>query len=289
VQRVFVVWLDQPSCQEEAISGGKAASLSRLAMNYPVPSGFCLTTKAYERWVSGTDRATLPPDVRGLFSAAYSRLVRRSQRAHPAVAVRSSAVGEDGKSASFAGQYATYLNVSGLNPVVSAVTRCWDSANTEQVAVYQRNQGRRAADQAVAVLVQQLVAADVAFVAFSAHPVTGERDEVVINANWGLGESIVNGTVVPDTYIVRKSDLTTSTQTIAEKERMTILREGGVEEVRVPRILRRQATLSANKVRDIAEMAIRLESELQYPVDIEGAYVDDSLYLLQCRPISVLQ
>lgn len=286
---MFVVWLDHASCQEEALSGGKAASLSRLAMNYPVPPGFCLTTKAYERWASGTERTAMPQDVRGLFSAAYSRLVRRSHLAHPAVAVRSSAVGEDGKSASFAGQYATYLNVSGLNPVVRAVTRCWDSANTEQVEVYQRNQGHGASDQAVAVLVQQLVAADVAFVAFSAHPVTGERDEVVINANWGLGESIVNGSVVPDTHIVRKSNLTTTSQTIAEKERMTILREAGVEEVRVPRILRRQPTLSPDKVREIAAMAIRLESEMQFPVDIEGAYVGDSLYLLQCRPISVLQ
>jgi phosphoenolpyruvate synthase/pyruvate phosphate dikinase len=284
---MWVVWLDQPACQAVELTGGKAANLSRLAANYPVPPGFCLTTQAYARWAETADPAFMPPELQALLATAYATLAQQSRTAPLRVAVRSSAIGEDSQTASFAGQYATYLNVTGLEAVMDAVTRCWSSAQAERVRAYQQQQGQVQA-QPVAVLVQQLIAADVAFVAFSAHPVTGQRDEVVINANWGLGESIVNGTVTPDTYVVRKADWTLTTHTIAEKQRMTVLRPAGVQEVKVPGLLRKQATLTAAQASAIAQLATKLEAELHWPVDIEGAYQGDKLYLLQCRPISTL-
>ena len=282
---MLVVWFDQPACLSATLTGGKGANLGRLAATYPVPPGFCLTSEAYARWAGAGCGSSMPPDVEASLGAAYSTLAERSRAAPLRVAVRSSAVGEDSESASFAGQYSSYLNVSGLDAVADAVTRCWASAATDQVQAYQRHQGR--VSQPVAVVVQELVAADVAFVAFSAHPVTGSRDEVVINANWGLGESIVNGTVIPDTFVVRKDDLSLVAQTIGDKRRMTVLRPDGVEEVNVPRLMHHQVTLTPAQAIAIARLATELESELNWPVDIEGAYHGDGLFLLQCRPISV--
>lgn len=283
----LVVWLEEPDCQDAALVGGKAASLSRLAASYPVPPGFCLTTQAYARWAEAASREGLPPEVETALETAYAALARKDPATPLRVAVRSSAVGEDGQAASFAGQYASYLNVSGLDDVAAAVGRCWASGQDERVHAYQEFQGHAVEEQPVGVLVQQLIAADVAFVAFSAHPVTGRRDEVVINANWGLGESIVNGSVVPDSYHVRKADWAV-TADVAVKECMTVLQPSGVKEVGIPRSMRKEATLTGAQACEIAQLATRLEASLGWPVDIEGACRGDRLYLLQCRPISTL-
>lgn len=283
---MLVIWLDEAACQDAALSGRKAANLSRLAGKYPVPPGFCLTTEAHALWVTESDPGSLPVEIHELLARSYSSLAQQSCPTPLRVAVRSSAIGEDGQEASFAGQYTTYLNVSGLDEVADAVTRCWASARTERVRAYRQHRGHADPSQGMAVLVQELVPADVAFVAFSAHPVTGDPDEVVINANWGLGESIMDGAVVPDTYIVRKFDWSLTARTIAEKRRMTVVRSAGAEEVATPRMLRRQATLTVGQAQAIAQLATQLESEFNWPVDIEGAYVADASYLLQCRPIS---
>lgn len=283
---MLVIWLDEAACQDATLSGRKAANLSRLAGSHPVPRGFCLTTEAHALWVTQSDPGGLPVEIHEPLARAYVSLAQQSGSSPLRVAVRSSAIGEDGQEASFAGQYTTYLNVSGLDEVADAVTRCWASAQTERVRAYREHRGPADPSQGMAVLVQELVPADVAFVAFSAHPVTGDPAEVVINANWGLGESIMDGAVVPDTYIVRKFDWSLTTRTIAEKQRMTVARSAGAEEIVTPRMLRRQATLTAGQAQAIAQLATQLESEFNWPVDIEGAYVADASYLLQCRPIS---
>ena len=133
-------------------------------------------------------------------------MARRTDSEAPSVAVRSSAVDEDGQTSSFAGQYETYLNIAGAGPVAEAVARCWASAGSEQVRDYREHNDLAAGDLAIAVLVQQMVPADIAGVAFSANPISGSRAEAVINASWGLGESVVGGTVTPDTYVVAKDD-----------------------------------------------------------------------------------
>ena len=140
----------------------------------------------------------------------------------------------------------------------------------------------------LAVLVQQLVASDISAVVFSANPVTGNRDEVLINASWGLGESLVGGTVTPDTFVVRKADFATVKCQVAEKQRMTISVPGGTREVDVPRFLRQAACLTDEQVVEMAKLALTLEATLGHPVDVEGAYAGGELYLLQCRPITTL-
>jgi phosphoenolpyruvate synthase/pyruvate phosphate dikinase len=285
---MHVLWLDEARCQALERTGGKAATLSRLAVKHPVPSGFCVTSDAYRRWlVSGTP-AAMPSEVRAAIAAAYEALAVRSASTSTRVAVRSSAIGEDGRSASFAGQYASYLNVLGIDALVEAVGRCWNSAQSEQVHAYRRRQRETATEDLVAVLVQEFIVADVAFVAFSTNPVTGDREEIVINANWGLGEAVADGAVVPDTYIMRKADRSLIKELIGSKEAMTVVCPEGVRTVAVPRGLRKRGTLTRDQAAAVADLTARLEMEMGWPVDVEGAFSDEKIYLLQCRPITTI-
>jgi phosphoenolpyruvate synthase/pyruvate phosphate dikinase len=277
-----LLWLGDPKSFDAALVGGKAANLSRLArMYHRVPDGFCLP-------VTVMDQAH-PLDLRDEIARAISDLMACHGLPELVVAVRSSAADEDGASASFAGQHETYLNIVGAEAILQAVTRCWESARSERALDYRRQQGLSVENVRLAVLVQQLVRSDVAAVVFSANPVSGNRDEVVINASWGLGESIVGGTVTPDTFVVRKSDLVVTSQTIADKQCMTVSVPGGTQEVAVPRLLRLEASLANEQVIEMAQLALSLEATMNYPVDIECAYAGGQLYLLQCRPITTLE
>ena len=277
-----LLWLGDPKSFDLALVGGKAANLSRLArMDHRVPAGFCLP-------VTVIDQAH-PVDLRDEIAQAISDLIACHGLSDLTVAVRSSAVDEDGAGASFAGQHETYLNIVGADAILQAVARCWESARSERALEYRRQQGLSVERVRLAVLVQQLVASDVSAVVFSANPITGNRDEVMINASWGLGESIVGGTVTPDTFVVCKSDLAVTERTIAEKQRMTVAVSGGTHEVGVPRFLRNEASLADEQMIEIARLALTLEATWGYPVDIECAYASGQLYLLQCRPITTLK
>jgi len=283
-----VLWLSQRECQDVGLVGGKVASLGRLAGDYRVPPGFCVPTSALEQWTEG-DGVDVPHDgVRDALARAYSLLGEQCGTREPRVAVRSSAVDEDGHAASFAGQYETYLNVSGIQSVVDAVGRCRASARSARVLDYRRMNGLSTDCPRLAVLVQQLVPSDVSAVMFTANPVSFDPGEIVINASWGLGESIVGGTVTPDTIVIRKIDFGIASYSIAEKLRMTVSVPGGTEEVHVPNFLRSRAALDEAKLREMAALALSLEAHHQFPVDIECAYHEGTLYLLQCRPITTL-
>jgi len=202
--------------------------------------------------------------------------------------VRSSALDEDGDLASFAGQHETELNLVGIEAVLGAVARIWASARDERALAYRRQQGLEVGGVRLAVLVQRLILADASAVVFSANPITGNREEIVVTASWGLGESLVSGTVTPDTWVVRKADLAVQEERIGAKERMTIAVPGGTREVAVPRLLRDRSSLDGAQVAELARLAVRLEEEMGWPVDIEAAFVGDLLYLLQSRPITTL-
>jgi len=276
-----LLWLGDPKSFDATLVGGKAANLSRLArMYHRVPDGFCLPVTVMNQ--------PHHLDLRDEITHAISNLMACHSLPEFAVAVRSSAVDEDSAGASFAGQHETYLNIIGVDGILQAVTRCWDSAYSEHALEYRRKHGLSIDRVRLAVLVQQLVASDVSAVVFSANPITGNRDEVLINASWGLGESLVGGTVTPDTFIVRKSDLAVINRTIAEKQRMTVLIPDGTREVNVPRFLRAEASITSEQAIEMAQLAIWLEATMGYAVDIECAYAGGELYLLQCRPITTL-
>lgn len=271
-------WLGTRPCHDIRRTGGKAASLSRLAALYPVPAGYCIPAQSSR---------CLEPNQAIEIALAYTRLGERTQAAHPAVAVRSSAIDEDGRLASFAGQHETYLNIRGPEAVVDAVQRCIASASSSRALHYRRSRGIDTPAQ-VAVLIQQMVQADVSVVVFSADPCSGRRDQVVINAAWGLGESLVGGSVTPDLYVISKLSQSVILRQIAEKQVMTVMAPSGTREVAVPRLLRQVPTLNDAQLLALSRLAASLEKHHGYPVDIEAAFQGNQLYLLQCRPITAL-
>lgn len=289
-----IVWLGEGNCDDCTLLGGKAASLCSLAVDFRVPPGFCLTASALDRAVadglalSGEVPPALPSELYADLARAYRQLGQRCGVEAPSVAVRSSALDEDGLGASFAGQHETFLNVVGASAVAQAVVRCWASALSARALEYRRRQDLGRERIRIAVLVQHMVPADVSAVAFSADPVTGSRREVVVNASWGLGESIVGGTVTPDTYVLRKVDMDVIERRVADKRRMTVLAPEGTRETDVPRFLRNQAALGDDQAREMARLAVDLEERTGHPVDVECAFHAGRLYLLQCRPITTL-
>lgn len=273
-----VIWLEETICQQIHLVGGKAANLAKLANQFRVPPGFVIP------------QPSVPQSV---IRDAYQRLGDLIGEAQLAVAVRSSATDEDSAAAAFAGQYESYLNIIGVDAVCDAVELCWRSAGAERVVDYRRQHGLATQEHHLAVLVQALVPADVSAVVFSANPVTQSRQEIIVNASWGLGESIVGGTVTPDTFVI-KADPTLRhptqiiTSQIADKTTMTVRSANGTQAVRVPTLLRTRPSIQAEEVLEMAQLALDLQATLGYPVDVECAYATGKLYLLQCRPITTL-
>ncbi|HEY3474618.1 MAG TPA: PEP/pyruvate-binding domain-containing protein, partial [Anaerolineales bacterium] len=187
--------------------GAKAANLGELAQaGFPVPDGFVITTQAFDDFLKLNEpeetqtpdevaKAAIPAEVKDALRAASSNF-----ESIP-LAVRSSGVAEDLEGASFAGQYETILGVHGFEALIDAVRQCWASAFSARVALYKRNK-EQATHASMAVLVQVLVNADAAGVAFTANPVNGRRDETVVSAVRGLGERLVSGEASPDEWII---------------------------------------------------------------------------------------
>jgi pyruvate,water dikinase len=276
-----ILWLEDPAARSARRIGGKAAALARLADRLPVPPGFVV--------IGALDTAAV--------ELAYARLATRAGApaeagAHhpgPLVAVRSSAADEDGLQSSFAGQHETILGVRGIDELLAAIADCRASAHSERALHYRRANGLATPRTPLPVLVQLLVPADAAAVVFSVNPVAPRsRDEVLVNAAFGLGESIVGGTVTPDEWALARTSLAVTRRTIADKRRMTVRAPGGSREVDVPAPLRRLPSISDEQARAAAALALALEDDLGFPVDLELAWTGDDLHLLQCRPITTL-
>jgi pyruvate,water dikinase len=275
-----LLWLGDPRCSDVARVGAKAAHLSRLASLHLVPPGFAITAME-----GGSD---LSPDLEAAIRAAYRALTEMTRNRATPVAVRSSAIDEDGAGASFAGQHDTYLNIRGADDVLDAVRRCSASALSATAHGYREQHGLAVEHPLIAVLVQMLVESTVSAVVFSANPVTGARDEVMITSAWGLGESVVGGTVTPDLFVLRRPELRIADSQLASKDVMTVLAEGGTTEVDVPPELRTAPSLDASQVVEMGRLAAKLEAAMGWPVDVECAFAYGELYLLQCRPITTL-
>src|SRR5712692_4094913 len=210
---MHVAWLGEAASLDAATVGGKTANLGRLATSFRVPPGFCVDVSAFDELrhaMEGDFAATAR--LRELVAASYADLGRRVGTTEPRVAVRSSAIGEDSEGASFAGQHETVLDVCGVDAIVEALLECWRSVSSERASAYRAERGI-AGTPRIAVLVQLMVPADASAIGFSADPVTGARDVVVVNAARGLGDAIASGTITPDCYTVRKRDLAIAART----------------------------------------------------------------------------
>jgi phosphohistidine swiveling domain-containing protein len=312
----LILALDDASATLELV-GGKGASLARMAAaGLPVPSGFHISTAAYRCFVeehglqedilaavsrvSVDQPATLDeaskriselftsrmmPDVITMaIRQAYARLGGSDQP----VAVRSSATAEDLPEMSFAGQQETYLNMRGDAMVLNAVKRCWASLWTARAIGYRARHHIAPSDVSLAVVVQELVPADAAGILFTANPVSGARDQIMINAAWGLGEAIVGGQVSPDTLLVDKTNGTIIQQEVSEKDVMTVRTPDGTHEEAVPAEKRNQAVLSPEQAAELARIGVQIEKLYDRPMDIEWAIHDGRVFIVQARPITAL-
>ena len=282
-----VIWLTDPQARQPALVGGKVATLAHFADDYNVPPGFCvLVPSATVR--DARSSAELPDALQADLAAAYGRLSERCGTENLPVAVRSSAAEEDGGQFSFAGQHKTVLNVRGLGAVIGAVAQCLAFTWSPGVRRYRVGHGLEDDRSRFTVLVQQLISADAAVVAFSVDPVTGTQ-EVVLNANWGLGESVVSGLVTPDEFRVGKHDRRIISRQVALKESMTVPAQKGTKQTAVPAALRFQASLTDEQILAVTKLCLGLEAALGYPVDAECCYKNSVLFLLQCRPVTALR
>jgi pyruvate,water dikinase len=227
---------------------------------------------------------TLPAVIAAELDGAY-RLLGNGDAA---VAVRSSATAEDLASASFAGQQDTYLNVRGPEALAAAVADCWASLWTARAMAYRAREGIGPDAVRLAVVVQQMVEADAAGVMFTANPANGRRDQIVIGAAWGLGESVVSGTVTTDDVVVEAGTGRVLSRRTADKEVMTVYADRGTHEQPVPAARRRQPVLDDKAAAELAGHGTRIADQFGAPQDIEWARAGDQFFILQSRPITAL-
>jgi len=294
-ERRATVSLEDPACAEVACAGGKGASLARLAtLGLPVPPGFVVPAGRLVaalpdggaelrsalpdpgRARAAVARAEPPPEI----AAAYERL----GEAVP-VAVRSSACAEDSEAASYAGQQETFLYVSGADAVSERVRDCWASFFSERAIFYRQRHGSLD-DLAMAVVVQRMVRADVAGVLFTCHPVQGRRDRMVVEAVLGLGEAAVSGQVTPDHYVVGRDGAPKRRRVATQPFAVVPAAGGGTRERRLSAEEGGAPKLDDEQLRELARVGDELERRLGGPQDIEWAYEDGRLYVLQARPVT---
>jgi rifampicin phosphotransferase len=314
----YTAWFDEIRKDDIALAGGKGANLGELSYaGLPVPSGFVITTAAYDAYVEANDigdvivgrasvaRAEDPAGfeqvaqgIRTLFSggkvpdemaeeiqASFEEL---SKDGESTVAVRSSATAEDLPGMSFAGQQETYLNVRGAEALREAVKNCWASLWTARAMAYRARQGIGPATVSLAVVVQRMVESEAAGVMFTANPSNGRRDQTTISAAWGLGESVVSGSVTPDSMVVEKGSGRVLSRETANKEVMTVYIESGTAERPVPEALERQPVLDDETAATLSRYGTTIEHTFGTPQDIEWALAGGEFFIVQSRPITAL-
>lgn len=316
----YVVRLDEIGKDDIKTAGGKGANLGEMIkIGMPVPAGFVVTTASFEKFLhtygledkidqilrstDTDDMAALLeaskkikeiifshdvlPEIKSKISQAYKDLYnteRTPERDYPLVAVRSSATAEDLPTASFAGQQASFLNVKGENDLTESIRRCWASLFEPRAIFYRAKHDVTKAS--IAIIVQKMVNSDKSGIIFTVDPVSGE-DMISIEATWGLGESIVQGEVFPDSYKVTKSGVVVDVR-IANKARMRLRDQasGSTIEIETPENRASARVLSNEELTDLVKYAIALEKHYGNPQDIEFAIEKDKISIVQTRAIT---
>jgi phosphoenolpyruvate synthase/pyruvate phosphate dikinase len=318
---LFVAPLSYFRSKNLALAGGKGANLGELSQaGFDVPPGFVITTAAYDLLLQKNNLQTRLANILTSFDLANPDPVKNvSQQIHDllqqtsiseqivdevlkayrelddgAVAVRSSATAEDLPEAAFAGQQETFLNVVGAGELMNAVRACWMSLWSERAILYRARQNVDQNAVKLAVVVQKMVAADVAGVMFTANPVNGEREELVIDANPGLGEAVVSGMVTPDHFIVSKRSRRIKEQQLGKREVIIHAKlGGGTEHITSTQEIINSASLPLQAIRKLSQLGIAIERHYGVPQDIEWAWVQGEnqrgkFFILQARPMTAL-
>ena len=326
-QQLRVVSLEDKSCMQRQLVGGKASNLSVLKQSEKlnVPSGVCLTLNAFRDHIEThselkesidsisrclrncktsnlqdtcTHAATcferfpisneLETDIQNKLSCMYGENGWNTKK----FAVRSSGECEDGVQLSTAGQMDTFLAVQGFDDITDAIKKCWASAITYRVVEYRRQNGQGLVE-GMGVLIQEMVEAETAGVLFTSDPLTGNESYMVINAFFGLGEAVVSGQVNPDTIRARRggdNDVLIENHEIGEKlTKIIVGDEAGTKTQHVSDTERSKSCLSQDEIKLICKKGIEIESFLGSSQDIEWAFSRDKLFILQARPITVVE
>jgi pyruvate, water dikinase len=295
-----VVQFGDERCLEVGEAGGKGASLARMtALGLPVPPGYVVPAGALAAALpDGGDElralarakdadgaqelirtVELDPALRAAVLDAYAALGDDIP-----VAVRSSACAEDSEAASFAGQQETYLHVRGPDEVRRRIRDCWASFFSERALFYREKKGSLD-DLGMAVVVQRMVAADLAGVLFTCDPVAGRRDRMVVEAVLGLGEAVVSGAVTPDHYVLKRDGSVRKAQVHPQPYMIVAGSEGGIEE-RELGVEGEARKVADEMLAELARIGDDLEQRLGVPQDIEWAVQDGEIFVLQARPVT---
>lgn len=325
----YIKWFDEIGKEDVGIVGGKGANLGELtSFGLPVPPGFCVTASGYTKFikyaeldevvkflmeavdVEDVDELTnaskeiqkkikekeFDPELKEEILSAYREFSENIGVKDPEVAVRSSATAEDLPDASFAGQQDTYLHISGEEELLNHIRDCFASLWTSRAIYYREKQNYDHFDVALSVVIQKMVNSEKSGVMFTANPINNSKDEIMINASYGLGEAVVSGIVTPDEYIIDKKTKKVIEKNIAEKEYMVIKNENGVgtRVVNVKDILGKDAVkaeaLSPKELDTLVERGLKVEKLYGSVQDTEWGFDRDTkeFYFLQSRPITTL-
>ncbi len=311
----FIKFFKQISKKDVAEAGGKGASLGEMTgAGIPVPPGFVVLASAFYRFLEETDltqavqavldkvnykdinavdgasaqirslilKAKMPKDLERDIKTDFKKLKTKF------VAVRSSATAEDSSSASWAGELETYLNTTDKTLLLN-VKKCWSSLFTPRAIFYRHEKKLLKTKVGVAVVIQQMVESEISGIAFTVHPVTQDKNQMIIEAGYGLGEAIVSGSITPDSYVLDKRRYSFLDVNVANQDRQIIKgTSGGTRWAPVPRARREIQKLNGKQIIELAKICSGIEKHYKFPCDIEWAYMRGKFYITQSRPITTL-
>ncbi len=319
----IVYWFNELDKGSLSIAGGKGANLGEMTQaGFPVPPGFVVSAQSYHSFMQGSRLEALvkvktdglnpednkklqqagedirqaimaqnvPQDIRAEIVRAYNKMCGvnyiPSGNDEVLVAVRSSATAEDLPDASFAGQQETYLNIQGGDAVVQAVKRCWASLFGARAIYYRQNQGIDHVTVGIAVVIQRMVQSEKSGVMFTVDPMTNDRNKVVIEAGFGLGEAIVSGSISPDHYAVDKHSNKIIEKTVRKQTMMVVRLGKETKEEDVPEEMQETQKLTEEEITTIASLGRKIENHYGRPQDIEWAIEGKDAFIVQSRPVT---
>lgn len=313
-QKKLLEWFSNLSKESVALAGGKGASLGEMTRaGIPVPNGYVILSDSFEKFLEETDlnveldsildkvnhkemqsienaseeikalimNAKMPKDIEKEIKKSFRELDAKF------VAVRSSATSEDSSSAAWAGQLDSFLNTK-EDKLLENVKRCWASLFTPRAIFYRFEKGLHTTKISVAVVVQKMVNSEISGIAFSVHPVTQDRNQLIIEAGFGLGEAIVSGQITPDSYVVEKEPRRIIDKNVSDQERGLFKVESGGSEWESTKEKGAQQKLSDKQIIELSEIILRIEKHYGFPCDIEWAYEKGKFFIVQSRPITTL-
>lgn len=329
MRKDLVIWFEELRKTDIPSAGGKNANLGEMtSAGIPVPPGFAITAYAYKKFIEETDIAkkiydvidetvtdkndptqyelaskkirglieatSMPKEIEKAVKTAYEEMSRKLRVKDAFVAVRSSATAEDLADASFAGQQETFLNIRGVKSVLLNVVKCWSSLFTPRAIFYRNEKGFAHERVFISVGVQKMVNSRAAGVMFTLNPVTGDTSQIVVEANYGLGEAVVSGSVNPDDFVVDKESLEIIERRVSKKtvQYMRDPKTGNTIHEEVPLEKQQLPCIDDGEILKLAELAKRIEKHYGKPQDIEWAIDLDlpssnNVFIVQSRPETV--